>query len=100
MTLTLELDAREQAALEVKAARLGVPVERYALGVLRHDAEADGATANGDTVNGTARQRASGFGKFAYLNLSSADVHRDRCEEVAREEARFEARLQAAKGAA
>ncbi len=44
MTLTLELDAREQAALEAKAARLGVPVERFALGVLRREMESDGDT--------------------------------------------------------
>ncbi len=44
MTLTLELDAREQAALEAKAARLGVPVERFALGVLRREVESDGDT--------------------------------------------------------
>ncbi len=94
MTLTLELTAREQAVLEAKAAQMGVPVERYAMGVLQHDVEAD------DTITGTPRQRASGFGKFAHLNLSSADVRRDRCEEVAREEARFKARLQAAKGSA
>jgi hypothetical protein len=83
---TAQSNADESKAVrDAKAARLGVPVERYALGVLRHDAGTDGATANG-----AARPRASGFGKFAHLNVSSADVHRDRREEVAREESRLE----------
>lgn len=39
MTLTIEIEPATQRALEGKAARLGVPVERYAAGVLRRDTQ-------------------------------------------------------------
>lgn len=39
MTLTIEIEPETQRAIEGKAARLGVPVERYAAGVLRRDVE-------------------------------------------------------------
>ena len=39
MTLTIEIEPETQRALEGKARRLGVPVERYAAGVLRRDVE-------------------------------------------------------------
>ena len=39
MTLTLEMAPETQRALEEKAARLGVPVENYALTILRRDLE-------------------------------------------------------------
>ncbi len=94
MTLTLDLSEEITSGLEAKAARLGVPVERFAVGVLRREVEANG---NGATAAATHR-RASGFGKFAHLKISSVDVHRDRREEVEREEAAFAART--AKGAA
>lgn len=41
MTLTIEIEPETQRAIEGKAARLGVPVERYAAGVLRRDAESN-----------------------------------------------------------
>jgi hypothetical protein len=41
MTLTIEIEPETQRAIEGKAARLGVPVERYAAGVLRRDVEND-----------------------------------------------------------
>jgi hypothetical protein len=43
MTLTIEVAPETERALEAKAARLGVPVERYAAGVLRRDVEGDGS---------------------------------------------------------
>jgi hypothetical protein len=43
MSLLLELSADTERALEAKAARLGVPIERYAAGVLRRDVEGDGS---------------------------------------------------------
>ncbi len=95
MTLTLDLPEEITSGLEDKAAILGVPVERYAAGVLRHDVEAGGAGG----ANGATRRRASGFGKFAHFNISSADVHRDRQEEVERDEAAFAARTTTARGA-
>ncbi len=39
MTLIIEIEPETQRAMEGKAARLGVPVERYAAGVLRRDVE-------------------------------------------------------------
>jgi hypothetical protein len=39
MTLTIEIAPETQRAIEGKARRLGVPVERYAAGVLRRDVE-------------------------------------------------------------
>ncbi len=41
MTLRLELPPETEAALEAKAQRLGVPIERYAAGVLRRDVESN-----------------------------------------------------------
>jgi hypothetical protein len=41
MTLQLELPPETEAALEAKAQRLGVPIERYAAGVLRRDVESN-----------------------------------------------------------
>lgn len=41
MTLTIEIAPETQRAIEGKARRLGVPVERYAAGVLRRDVEND-----------------------------------------------------------
>jgi len=41
MTLTIEIEPETQRVIEGKAARLGVPVERYAAGVLRRDAESN-----------------------------------------------------------
>ena len=41
MTLTIEIEPETQRAIEGKAARLGVPVERYAAGVLRRDVESN-----------------------------------------------------------
>jgi hypothetical protein len=43
MTLTIEVPPETESALEAKAARLGVPVERYAAGVLRRDVESSGS---------------------------------------------------------
>lgn len=40
MTLSIEIAPEVQSALTARAARLGVPVERYAAGVLRRDVEA------------------------------------------------------------
>jgi hypothetical protein len=45
MTRTLELPPELESGLEAKAARLGVPVEYYIIGVLRHDIESNGTTA-------------------------------------------------------
>jgi hypothetical protein len=42
MTLTLDLPAEITTGLEAKAARLGVPVERFAVGVLRREVETNG----------------------------------------------------------
>jgi len=94
MTLTLDLPEEITTGLEAKAARLGVPVERFAVGVLRREVETGG---NG-AATAIPHRRASGFGKFAHLKISSADVHRDRREEVERDEAAFTSRT--AKGAA
>jgi hypothetical protein len=44
MSLILELPAETEAALTAKAARLGVPLERYAVGVLRRDVEGRAGT--------------------------------------------------------
>ena len=41
MTLTIEVPAEVESALEAKAARLGVPMERYVAGVLRRDVESN-----------------------------------------------------------
>lgn len=44
MTLTIEVPPDVQSALEAKAARLGMPLERYAAGVLQRDVESNGDT--------------------------------------------------------
>ncbi len=55
MTHTLDLPAELESGLEAKAARLGVPMERYIIGVLRHDVESsNGLARNG--ANGTTAQ--------------------------------------------
>jgi hypothetical protein len=41
MTLTIEVAPEVESRLQEKAARLGVPVERYAAGVLRRDVESN-----------------------------------------------------------
>jgi len=51
MTLTLDLSPEVTSGLQRKAARLGVPLERYAAGVLRREAESD---SNERTATGTA----------------------------------------------
>jgi hypothetical protein len=43
MTLQIEVAPEVESALAAKAARLGVPVERYAAGVLRADVETNGS---------------------------------------------------------
>ncbi len=53
MTLTLKIPKTVESALEAKAARLGVPVERYAAGVLRRDVENNAA--HGETQAHEAR---------------------------------------------
>lgn len=59
MTLTIEIEPETQRAIEGKAARLGVPVERYAAGVLRRDVESDvendEARQNADAVTNARR---------------------------------------------
>ncbi len=42
MTLTLDLSEEITTGLQAKAARLGVPVERFAVGVLRREVETNG----------------------------------------------------------
>jgi hypothetical protein len=42
MTHTLDLPAELESGLEAKAARLGMPMERYIIGVLRREVEANG----------------------------------------------------------
>ncbi len=42
MTLTIEVPPEVQSALEAKAAQLGLPLERYAAGVLQRDVETNG----------------------------------------------------------
>jgi hypothetical protein len=93
MTLTIEVAADVESALAAKAARLGVPVERYAAGVLRRDVESNGH-ANGATTKATAkaardaahRDRVrAGFGKFAHVPGTVADFMSERSEEAARE---------------
>lgn len=56
MSLIIEAPREIEAALEAKAARLGVPVERYALGVLRRDVEGNGAKPR-EPVNARAAAR-------------------------------------------
>ncbi len=43
MTLTIKIPPDVESALKARALRLGVPVERYAAGVLRRDVESNGA---------------------------------------------------------
>ena len=45
MSLLLDLPAETESALEAKAARLGMPLERYAMSVLRHDVESNASSA-------------------------------------------------------
>ncbi len=44
MTLTLEIAPDVERALEAQAAQLGVPLDRYAVGVLQRQAENNGDT--------------------------------------------------------
>ncbi len=55
MTLTIEIEPETQRAIEGKAARLGVPVERYAAGVLRRDVENDEPRQSADAVTNARR---------------------------------------------
>ncbi len=50
MTLQIEVAPEVEQALEAKAARLGVPVERYAAGVLRADVESNGDARQSSTI--------------------------------------------------
>lgn len=43
MSLLVELPPETESALAAKAARLGVPLERYAAAVLRRDVESNGS---------------------------------------------------------
>jgi len=89
MSLLIETPREIETALAAKAARLGVPVERYALGVLRRDVESNG----GSTVESPRIGKGGALlGKYAHLNVSSEGVHRMRREEVERDEAKYAAR--------
>ena len=67
MSLIIEAPREVEAALIAKAARLGVPVERYALGVLRRDVESNGAQS---TVESEAKPR----GFLALLDASAPRI--------------------------
>jgi len=64
MTLQIEFPSEIEQALEAKAARLGVPVEHYAAGVLRRDVKS-----NGDTRTSIAA-RLEALGKLQELAAS------------------------------
>jgi len=84
MTRTLELPEELESALTAKAVRLGVPVELYAIEVLRHDLE------NKDTpAQNEHRQRVRALlGKYKGMGFTVDDFLRERREEVAHDEAR------------
>lgn len=66
MSLLLDLPAETEAALQAKAARLGVPVERYAAGVLRRDVE----NGNGQAPAAQAPQSTLAARKLAALKAA------------------------------
>lgn len=90
MTLQLNLSPDATAILERAAM-----AQNMALAVFVQEVAEREAARLASSGNGTARRRTSGYGKFAHLNVSSEDVHRDRREEVEREEVAFQARLSA-----
>lgn len=79
MTLTLELPAEVERALEEKARDSGQSVAEYALELLARE-----------TAPTPARPRANALlGRYAHLRVSSEDIHREHREEVERDERRF-----------
>jgi len=81
MTLTLELPAEVERALEEKARHAGQSVSEYALHLLARESGATKARAE------------SLLGKYARLRVSSEDIHRDRRKEVERDEQRYQERI-------
>jgi hypothetical protein len=87
MTLTLELAPEVEAALQSEAARLGQSLPDFAAAQLAE-------IAHTVTPQRTPRRRTSGFGKFAGLGVSSAEVAEDRRAEVEADERAFQERLE------
>ena len=83
MTRTLEIPAELENALQEKARQLGIPMERYAIEVLRHEAQPNGASAPDEH-----RQRVYALrGKYKKSGSMVDELLRDRRDEVARDEA-------------
>jgi hypothetical protein len=78
MTYLIEVAPETERVLATKAARLGVPVEKYLRDVVEREAQSSSGT----------QSTLSGFGAAAHLAPRASDVNRERREEVAREEAR------------
>lgn len=79
MTLTIEITPEVETAIAAKAARLGVPIERYAAGVLRRDVESNGAP---HEYSQSARRAliASIRGKYAGSGITVDELLRERRE--------------------
>lgn len=81
MTLTITLTPEQEALLNNEAARRGLAVEEYARRALDAGMRVEAGSRE-------ARVKAA-RGKFAHLSLSVADFHREKQEEIEREERRF-----------
>ncbi len=81
MKLELEIAPDIEQALVAKAQRLGVPVERYAAGVLRRDVETNGGPYESAQSARPARLR----GMLSHLPSTVDDFLKERHEEALRE---------------
>ena len=81
MTLTLELPAEVERALEEKARDSGQSVTEYALQLLAREA--------GNGVATQPKRQARSSGIAAHLGISSEDIHREHREEVERDERHY-----------
>jgi|GEM_PF-5574472 len=82
MTRTLEIPAELEQALQEKAQRLGMPVEHYAIEVLRHDTEINGTSAQQEHRRRVRELR----GCMAHVPGMVDDFLRERREETENED--------------
>jgi hypothetical protein len=87
MTLTIEVPAEVESALEAKARRRGVPVDELLRGVVSDFAQAPDAPADAEERRRAAhRARVRALqGKYAHVPGTVDDFMRERSEEAKRE---------------
>ena len=77
MTLQIELTPAQERRLKDGARELGLDIPEYVQNII-------------DQYEPQRKARVlTGYGKFAHIGVNSEDVHKDRQEEIARDEAAF-----------